>query len=139
MPLGQLDSKRIISLAPPANPLICLLLGLVTCRAPERWAWAVRVKIAGVCFKRNLRAGTALTAVAAPWPPAAGQPRGRARGERAGPRGAAGTLPSPLPSPALAAAAGAGSALGPPAPADADRAHLTPLPAALPLLTGRHE
>lgn len=51
-----------------------------------------------------------------------------ARGGSAGPRGAAGTLPSPLPSPPLAAAAGAGSALGPAAPADADRAHLTPLP-----------
>lgn len=107
-------------------------------------------------FKLNLRAGSALTAVTALWLPATGElgvvrGPGRGRGPVGGGEGSrvpAGTgrrferplhLRSPLPSPALAAAAGAGSALCAAAPAGADRAHLTPLPAALALLTGRQK
>lgn len=105
-----------------------------------------------VCvLKLNLRVGSALTAVMAPL--ATGHGGGRGRGWGKGPRGLEGArvaagwaafgaalhLRTPLPSPALAAAAGAVSALGATAPAGADRAHLTPLPAAPALLTGRQK
>lgn len=35
------ESKQVISLSPPTNPLMDLLLGLVTHAMPESWSYAV--------------------------------------------------------------------------------------------------